>query len=117
MKKLALAAVLAVAALVAGSATAAEAPAQPLTVTNYGKKAPVTFDHAKHAGEGFTCVRCHHNEADGRYKCGECHKPEAEGSAIKIQDAFHGKEVGKCWSCHRAEDAAHKLKCNDCHKE
>lgn len=117
MKSLVLAAALAAATLVSGAAVAADPPAQPVTVTNHGKKAPVVFDHAKHAGEGFACVRCHHNEAEGKYKCGECHKAEAEGAAPKLQDAIHGKEIGKCWSCHRSEEASHKLKCNDCHKE
>jgi len=103
--------------LTAGSAWAVEAPKEPLKVTNYGKKAAVTFDHAKHAGENMTCAQCHHTEAEGKYKCGECHKADAEGGAPNIQDAFHGKDVGKCWSCHRAPDASHKLKCNDCHKD
>jgi hypothetical protein len=116
MRKLAL--VLSAAVLLAaGSAWAVDAPTEPIKVTNYGKKAVVTFDHAKHAGDKFTCVQCHHNEAEGKFKCGECHKAEAEGGAPKFQDAAHAKDVGKCWGCHRAPDAAHKLKCNDCHKE
>ena len=116
MRKLVL--LFAAAALLAGgTAWAVDAPAKPVQVTNYGKKDAVTFDHAKHAGEKFTCAQCHHKEAEGKFKCGECHKAEAEGGAPKIQDAFHGKDVGKCWSCHRAENASHKLKCNDCHRK
>ncbi|MDW7709151.1 MAG: cytochrome c3 family protein [Deferrisomatales bacterium] len=109
--------VLAVAALTFGLAWAASPPAQPAPVTNFGKKAPVIFDHALHAGEGFTCVQCHHNEAEGEYRCGQCHKLETEGGVLRIQDAFHGKDVGVCWSCHRAPEGTHKLKCNDCHRE
>ncbi len=118
MNKLALAVTLfAAAALSAGLGWTATPPAEPAPVTNFGKKAPVVFDHGLHAGEGFTCVQCHHNEAEGEYRCGACHKLEAEGGLLKIQDAFHGKDVGKCWSCHRAPDATHQLKCNDCHRE
>lgn len=106
------------AALVAaGLALAADPPAGPVQVTNFGKKAPVTFDHAQHAGKGVTCENCHHNAGDGKFKCGECHKAEAEGSTPKLQDAIHAKDVGKCWSCHRSDEGAKKMKCNECHKE
>jgi len=98
-----------------GAALSADAPKAPVKVTNFSKKPPVMYDHAKH--KDAKCVSCHHNEKDGKYKCGECHKAEDEGKAIKLQDAMHKKDVGKCWSCHRAEDAKNKLKCADCHKE
>jgi hypothetical protein len=85
-------------------------------VTNYGEKPPVAFDHAKH-GE-VACVECHHNEADGKFKCGECHKAEPEGDTVKIKDAMHKKDSGKCRSCHFGkETTAKKLKCADCHKK
>lgn len=117
MRHRTLAATLVAAALTAAAAWAASPPSEPAPVTNFGKKAPVVFDHAQHAGEGFTCAQCHHNEAEGTFRCGACHTLEGEGATLKIQDAFHGKDVGKCWSCHRAPEASHKLKCNDCHKE
>ena len=99
----------------AGAAMAAEAPKGPIKVTNFGKKAPVTFDHAKH--KEVKCVSCHHNEKDGKYKCGECHKAEGKDKTLSLADAMHKKDVGKCWSCHRADDAKKKMKCADCHKE
>lgn len=94
---------------------AAAAPAGPVKVTNFSKKEPVTFDHAKH--KDAKCVSCHHNEKDGKYKCGECHKAEDEGKTPKLPDAMHKKDAGKCWSCHRAEEAKNKFKCTDCHKK
>ncbi len=98
-----------------GAAVAADAPAAPIKVTNFGKKPAVTFDHAKH--KEVKCTDCHHMaEKEGKYKCGECHKAEDEGKVIKLADAMHKKDVGKCWKCHRAEDAKKPLKCNDCHK-
>jgi hypothetical protein len=99
----------------AGSALAANPPDGPVKVTNFGKKNPVTFDHAKH--KDLNCVSCHHKEKEGKYKCGECHKAEEQGKTPKLADAMHKKDVGKCWSCHRAEDAKNKFKCNDCHKK
>jgi hypothetical protein len=111
--------VLAVAALFSvslglGVALSAEAPKGPIKVTNFGKKAAVTFDHAKH--KDIKCDTCHHMEKEGKYKCGDCHKAEAQGKVIKLMDAAHKKDVGKCWGCHRAADAKNKLKCADCHK-
>ena len=115
MKKLILiaAAVLFSVGLGLGAAVAADAPAGPIQVTNYGKKAAVTFDHAKH--KEAKCEQCHHNGMD-KPKCGECHKLDADGKTPKIQDAAHGKDKGACYGCHRADDAKHKFKCNDCHK-
>lgn len=97
-----------------GTALAADAPAKAAPVTNFGKKDPVMFDHAKH--KDVKCVACHHNEADGKYKCGECHKAEAAGKAISLKDASHGK-TGACYTCHYDKDAKNKLKCADCHKK
>ncbi len=96
------------------SAIATDAPAGAIKVGNFGEKAVVSFDHAQHA-DG-TCISCHHNEADGKYKCTECHKGEA-GEAIKIKDAAHKKEVGKCWGCHnkKSPTVVKALKCKDCH--
>ena len=97
-----------------GQVRAADAPAEPIKVTNYGEKPQVTYDHAKH--KEIACVDCHHNEADGKYKCGECHRAEAEGDVPKIKDAMHKKGAGKCRSCHFGKEAtAKKLKCADCH--
>jgi hypothetical protein len=123
----------ALATLTAGivvAATAIEAPGEAITVTNYGKKAAVTFDHALHTAQGTECVSCHHtiaavpdsaapdsaaNDAV-QYKCGECHKGGAEGETPKIKDALHGIDKGVCYSCHLQKKAANKLKCASCHK-
>ena len=116
MKKL----VLIVAALVFSvglglqAAHAMEAPADGLKVTNFGKKAGVTFDHSKH--KDIDCKQCHHNADQGKYKCGECHKAKAQGKVPSFKNAAHKKNMGKCWDCHRAKDAVKKLKCKDCHK-
>ncbi len=95
-------------------AAATDAPADGLKVTNFGKKGVVTFDHSKHKDSG--CETCHHNASEGKYKCGECHKAKAQGDAPSFKDAAHKRNMGKCWSCHRAKDAKKKLKCRDCHK-
>lgn len=118
MKKFVLAAAVAVLAgtLAASAAPAVEPPAEPIQVTNFGKKAPVTFDHAKHTGEGFTCVQCHHRAAEGAYKCGQCHGEKASGETPKLRDAAHAKDRGACYSCHLASGAEHKFKCSDCHR-
>ncbi|MBI5013941.1 MAG: cytochrome c3 family protein [Deltaproteobacteria bacterium] len=99
-----------------GAALAADAPKGPVKVTNFGKKAAVTFDHGKH--KDVKCEQCHHNAKDGKFTCGECHRKDddAKTKAPKLESAAHNKDVGVCFSCHRAEDAKHKLKCNDCHK-
>ena len=91
---------------------ATDAPADGLKATNYGKKAPVVFDHSKHGDT--SCDTCHHKAAEGKYKCGDCHKLTAD-KAPKIADAMHKKDTGKCWNCHRAKDAKAKKKCNECH--
>jgi hypothetical protein len=96
---------------------AADAPAGPIKVTNYGKKAAVTFKHSIHK-KGFECQSCHHNEGDGNYKCGsaKCHLAEY-GKIPKLMDAAHKKTVGKCWACHfKASPSVKKpLKCKQCH--
>ncbi|MDF1555521.1 MAG: cytochrome c3 family protein [Deferrisomatales bacterium] len=97
-----------------GNALATDPPGEPVRVTNYGEKAPVTFDHAKH-GE-VACVQCHHNQDDGQYKCGQCHGEAATEEAPKLKDAMHEKEDGKCYGCHFGpEPQAKKLKCAECH--
>lgn len=97
-----------------GPALAADPPAEPVRVTNYGEKAPVTFDHGRHGD--VTCSACHHNESEGQYKCGECHGLEAQAETPKIKDAMHGKDQGKCYGCHFGkEPQAKKLKCAECH--
>ncbi len=95
-------------------ANSMKAPAEPVVVTNFGKKPAVTFDHAKHLGQGIECISCHHNAESGQFKCGECHKAE-DGDAPALKQAAHGKEVGACYGCHLDKDAAQKKKCNDCH--
>ena len=93
--------------------SAKDAPKGPQPVTNFGDKPAVTFDHDTHADMG--CVKCHHNEADGKYKCGECHKLKASGDAPKIKDAFHKKGAGTCYECHLLKGAEKKMKCKECH--
>ncbi len=109
MKKL-LAVACALLFLGATAALAADAPAGPIKVTNFGKKDVVTFDHAKHASAD--CATCHHKSDEG-YKCSGCHK---DSDAMK--DAAHAKETGKCWVCHNKSSAkvVKELKCADCHK-
>lgn len=120
MKNLTLTALCAAAlCLGAASARAAESPAQPVKVeVAGGKKAPVLFAHAKHAT--LKCDACHHAAGNpaGEHRCSKCHKlaDDPTTKAPKIETAMHGKEKGKCFGCHRAEDAKHKLKCADCHK-
>jgi hypothetical protein len=99
-----------------GTALAADAPKGPVKVTNFGKKAAVTFDHARH--KDVKCDACHHNAKEGKFKCGECHgkDDDARTKAPKLESAAHKKDVGVCFGCHKAEDAKHKLKCADCHK-
>lgn len=114
MKKMILTA-MAILIATAGLALAAEPPAGPAKVTNYGAKTPVTFDHAKHAKKASDCIACHHNEAKGVYKCGTCHGAEEKDKAPAIKDAMHAKEKGVCYACHLKADAAQKKKCADCH--
>jgi hypothetical protein len=97
-----------------GHAAATEPPAEPVRVTNYGKKAPVTFDHALHGQ--VDCAQCHHKQGDGEYTCGQCHGETAADDAPKLKDAMHAKVTGKCYACHfGAEPQAKKLKCAECH--
>jgi hypothetical protein len=91
------------------------APGEPITVSNFGKKAAVTFDHALHTTQGTECASCHHKADSGDYKCGGCHKGAADGDKPKIKDALHGKDKGVCYSCHLAKEAPNKLKCANCH--
>lgn len=100
--------------LAAGSALAAEPPAEPTLVTNYGGKAPVTFDHALH--KELDCASCHHNAQEAVYRCGQCHGEESAGAVPGIKDAMHGKDTGACTACHfGASPQAKKLKCGECH--
>jgi hypothetical protein len=99
-----------------GTALSADAPKDPVKVTNFGgAKGVVTYDHAKH--KDLKCVSCHHNEKDGKYKCGECHKKELDKAtkAASLKDAAHGEPKGVCYSCHKAEKAKNKLACDKCH--
>ena len=120
MRKLTLAAACTAALFLgAAAARAAEPPANPVKVeTAGGKKAPVAFDHKKHAA--VKCEACHHTEGNpaGEHRCTKCHKlaDDPTTKAPKVEAAMHGKDKGKCFACHRAEDAKHKLKCADCHK-
>lgn len=102
-------------AIPVAASIAADMPAEPTAVTNYGKKAPVVFDHAKHAGGGLECASCHHTADTGQYKCGECHKLETENGAPPIKEAMHGKGTGVCYTCHLQKEAQNKMKCAECH--
>jgi len=92
------------------AAVAADAPAGPVKVTNFGKKDVVTFDHAKHTSA--ECATCHHKAESGDFKCGTCH-----GDDGAMKDAAHKKDVGKCWTCHnkKSPSVVKELKCKDCH--
>ncbi|GAB4256000.1 MAG: hypothetical protein Kow0092_01700 [Deferrisomatales bacterium] len=100
-----------------GVAAAKDAPAGPVEVTNFGKKAPVAFEHAKHKDVA-KCEQCHHKGLDDP-KCGGCHTLKGEGDAPKIKDAFHKKGKGACYACHFQKNpkVGKKLKCGDCHKK
>jgi hypothetical protein len=111
------------AALASGTALyaagAPEPPANPVKIESTGaKRPPVLFDHKKHAE--MKCEACHHKEGNpkGEARCVNCHKlaDDPATKAPKIETAMHGKDKGKCFGCHRAEDAKHKLKCTACHK-
>lgn len=106
---------LAVLITIATAAWAAQPPAGPAKVTNFGAKAPVVFDHAKHLEKAPDCAACHHNGDKDAYKCGTCHGAEAKDKAPSIKDAMHGKEKGVCYACHLKTDAPNKKKCADCH--
>lgn len=93
-----------------------QAPATPVTVTNFNTRGPVSFDHAKHVLPDLTCATCHHGTAGGEARCGTCHLVEATEKTPKIKDAMHGKDGGACFSCHTRKEAPHKLKCADCHQ-
>lgn len=105
------------------SALAVEPPSGLITVTNYGQRGTVTFDHSEHVKqEGMTCFKCHHKaeqdpENKKLYKCGgeDCHSLEETEKKPRIQYAAHGKEVGKCYDCHWKKDAEDRKRCPECH--
>jgi c(7)-type cytochrome triheme protein len=79
-----------------------------------GKKAPVTFNHAKHQ-EGTKCGECHHSKgADGKQvayvegqkieKCSACHE------LGNTKDMVHQN----CKGCH-VTAAKGPTKCTECH--
>ncbi len=85
----------------ATTASAATAPAGPITLP--AKPGNVTFEHSKHVKQpGVKCTTCHATEAGGAIdgfnktvnkdkahaKCHECHKKE-------------GKGPQKCGDCHK----------------
>jgi predicted CXXCH cytochrome family protein len=82
------------AALIAVAASAADAPAAPITLQ--AKNGNVTFTHKTHASA--KCETCHATPAGGKIEgfgkdkahalCVECHKKEAKGPA-------------KCADCHK----------------
>lgn len=101
--------------LVTSFAAETAAPTKPAAVTNYGAKAAVVFDHAKHLGNSMECLTCHHKAGEGQYKCGACHQAEEKGAAPSIKDAMHAKDKGACYACHLKPEAVNKKKCADCH--
>jgi len=100
------------------AAFAAEAPKGPVTVTNFGKRGKVTFQHSSHS-EVTKCAECHHLVDDGERKCGaaKCHGPESTAKAPSMKEAAHQKEKGKCYGCHfkQSKKATVPLKCKQCH--
>jgi hypothetical protein len=100
------------------AAFAAEAPAGPITITNYGKKGKVAFKHSSHVKDT-KCEDCHHNGGKGGNRCGtaKCHQSKSTGKAPSMKEAAHQKEKGKCWSCHfkQSPKASKPMKCKECH--
>lgn len=101
-------------------AFAAEEPQGPITVTNFKKTGAVVFKHSTHK-KNLKCESCHHKKESNNYKCGtaDCHQSEQVGKAIKIKDAAHKDNVGKCWSCHfkKSPKAEKPMKCKECHQK
>jgi len=108
-----------VAAVFLAVAAAADVPAGPIKITNFGKKSAVTFKHSDHT-DLVACKSCHHKKAGGNSKCANpgCHGAEAAGAIPSLKDAAHMKDKGKCWACHfpTAPKPKAKLTCNECHK-
>jgi len=104
--------------MVAGTVTAADAPASK---TYKSKKGDVTFNHAEHVKRAGAkkCNVCHHTaKADGSdvKACGTCHKAKDETKdgkkVMSSKNAFHKS----CKACHK-KDKSKKAptKCKDCH--
>ena len=91
----------AVALAVATSASAATAPAAPITLP--AKPGNVTFDHAKHAGKGLKCTVCHKDDNGG---------PIEGFNKTVNKDKAHAT----CHECHKKEGKGPQ-KCADCHKK
>jgi len=108
---------LAVAMAFAASMAVAGDPPATVTVDEVAaKKAPVTFDHAKHSGT-IDCLKCHHKAAskDAITGCFECHGKDpaaTDPSSSKKDNPFHAL----CKECHKAE-AKGPTKCKECHVE
>jgi cytochrome c553 len=86
--------------LTAVSAMADNGPAVIEMKGPAGKKAPVSFDHAKHQ-EAATCADCHHSKAE-------------DGTQVAYVD---GQAIGKCADCHElgnTKDMIH-VNCKGCH--
>jgi hypothetical protein len=88
--------------LTAVSAMATEVPATIEMKGPAGKKAPVTFDHAKH-------------QVDAKIACGECH--HSKGADGKQVAYVEGQKIEKCSACHElgnTKDMVHQ-NCKGCH--
>ena len=103
-------------AMVAFGNPAAPAGDIEITKTEGGKKAAVTFSHAKHAA--VECVTCHHNyKGDAApQKCAACHGAKKDGKKLDNKNAAHQT----CRGCHRDMKKAGKqtgpTPCKGCHK-
>lgn len=97
---------LAVAALVAGSALVAVADDNgPAKITLSAKMGDITFPHDAHQKIAGDCVKCHHKGLE-QPNCHSCH---GEGDAPKAKDVFHKL----CKDCHKKMNGP--TKCKGCH--
>ena len=114
MKKLAAVTAAAMAIWFAMGVAFAAAPDNALvlkSVLSAPKKAPVTFEHRKHAE--LKCAECHHKDEAGKEQgCRTCHGEKAVGKAPDQKEALHGN----CKECH-VKAKKGPAKSDDCHKK
>lgn len=83
------------------------------------KKAPVKFDHKKHAKTlKIKCVECHHNKDAKNRKCStaDCHAGKAKGKKPGCAEMSLKKNPYhiNCVGCHKKQKKGPK-KCKECH--
>jgi len=120
--------VIAIAAFMAGVASAQKAPDTVILKGN--PMGGVKFPHAVHMKSvGATCTTCHHPSKPekpmkaAQENCQDCHtKTAAAPMKTNAKAAFHDgmAKAGLCIDCHVKANAAGKkapTKCTDCHKK